>query len=390
MLHRLYLSPGMFGFTRLASYDYFAHVGRALGARFEHAGHELETHVSEVPPTASLRRRAVRLGDLIASTAGDDGPIHLLGHSTGGIDARLVASPAAHLRSVPPDAPWLSRVRSITTMNAPHYGTPLASFFATTKGQQALRVLSAFTVIGLSIGARPLAVASVLIGLLSARDRPIRITLPIIDRAIDSLLALVDDARSPEVRVYLKAITDDQGAMMQLSPESMDLFIAGFFDRPGVVYQSTCSMSPMPSPRKWIDTIGKPWQSVSLALFTGLHGITGAYDRRYPCAFDAAESAEGPGFHADNEALLGRVFVESPTWSANDGCVPIRSQIWGKLVWAGFGDHLDVLGHYNDATPEERPEHRHHDWLTSGSKFDDAAFESLMDAIAAGILKSSA
>ena len=379
----------MFGFTRLASYDYFAHVDRALRARFEHAGHEIETFVSEVPPTASLRRRAVKLGELIASTAGEDGPIHLLGHSTGGIDARLVVSPAAHIHGVPEESPWLPRVRSITMMNAPHYGTPLASFFATTKGQQALRVLSAFTVIGLSIGARPLAVASVLIGLLSARDRPIPVTVPIVDGAIDSLLALVDDARSPELRTYLKAITDDQGAMMQLSPESMDLFIAGFFDRPGVLYQSTCSMSPMPSPRKWIDAIGRPWHSVSLALFTALHGITGAYDRRYPCAFDAAESAEGPGFHAENEAMLARVFVESPTWSANDGCVPIRSQLWGKLVWAGFGDHLDVLGHYNDATPEEEAHLRHYDWLTSGSKFDDAAFESLMDAIAHGMLDAS-
>jgi hypothetical protein len=57
-------------------------------------------------------------------------------------------------------------------------------------------------------------------------------------------------------------------------------------------------------------------------------------------------------------------------------------------VWTGLGDHLDVLGHYDDATPEEKLEQRHHDWLTSGSKFDDAHFDSLMDAIAAGMLKA--
>ena len=41
MLHRVYLSPGMFGFGRLASYDYFAHVIDALGARFRARGVEV-------------------------------------------------------------------------------------------------------------------------------------------------------------------------------------------------------------------------------------------------------------------------------------------------------------------------------------------------------------
>ena len=44
---------------------------------------------SKVAPTASIRRRATRLAELIAKTCeDDDSPIHLLGHSTGGLDAR--------------------------------------------------------------------------------------------------------------------------------------------------------------------------------------------------------------------------------------------------------------------------------------------------------------
>lgn len=389
VIHHIYFSPGMFGFNQLASYDYFAHVERALGARFEKHGDTIESHVSDVLPTASLRRRAAKLAELIGSTASGDGPIHLVGHSTGGLDARLVASPCAELPSHTNVDAWISRVKSVTTMNTPHYGTPLASFFATSKGQQALYALSAFTVIGLSIGARPLAMASALIGIIGKSDRAIGLTLPLLDSSVKSVLSLIDDARNPDVRTYLKAVQEDSGAMLQLSPEAMDLVVAGFENRRGVAYQSTASMAPTPSPRKFIKAIGHPWQSVSLALFAALHGITALVDKRYPCAAAPADlGKDAAALAADNEALLTRAFKESPEYYDNDGCVPIRSQIWGRLVWTGYGDHLDVLGHYNDVTPEQDIALRHHDWLTSGSQFDDASFDALMDAVADGMLKS--
>ncbi len=380
----------MFGFTQLASYDYFGHVSRALDARFRGAGQELVQHVSGVLPTASVRRRAAKLADLVSETCSEDGAIHLLGHSTGGLDARLVASPGeTFLRE--DSEKWLPRLRSVTTMNTPHFGTPLASFFATTRGQQALYALSAFTVVGLSIGARPLAIASLLVNVVGRGDRAFGITLPLLDRSVDSVVRLLDDARSPDVRAYLKAIKDDQGAMLQLSPEAMDLMVAGFDDRPGVVYQSTASMSPSPGARKWLATIGHPWSALSLSLFTALHAVTSDYDRRYPCSPTDLERSETetatPPLDATTDRVLRAALGKTPDLHANDGCVPIHSQIWGKLVWAGLGDHLDVLGHYHDATPEERADFRHHDWLTSGSQFDDARFESLMDAVAKGMLE---
>jgi pimeloyl-ACP methyl ester carboxylesterase len=387
VIHYIYLSPGMFGFTRLASYDYFSHVERALEARFRKAGLAVETHVSDVLPTASVRRRALRLAELIERTATGDGPIHLLGHSTGGLDARLVASPGAQLSKSAEAAPWLPRLRSITTMNTPHYGTPLASFFATAKGQQALYALSAFTVIGLSLGQRPLAIAKVIMSMIGRTDDALGLTLPGLDRSVASLLGLVDDARSPAVRSYLKAIREDQGAMLQLSPEAMDLVLAGFEDRPGVWYQSTASMSPAASYKTWLRTLGHPVHSLSLSLFSALHAITASHDHHYPCARPLADRATN-ALDA-TEVTLAKSLGESPGLQDNDGCVPIRSQLWGTLVWAGLGDHLDVLGHYRDDTPDTRIELRHHDWLTSGSQFNDASFESLMDAIATGMMNSA-
>src|SRR5688572_30360354 len=124
-LAHVYLSPGMFGFARLAAYDYFEHLTRALARRFDAAGWQSQIHVCENHPTASIRRRAARLANMIGQTAGTgDGPIHLVGHSTGGLDARLVASPTVHLGGVH-ELSWQPRLRSVTTLNSPHFGTPL-------------------------------------------------------------------------------------------------------------------------------------------------------------------------------------------------------------------------------------------------------------------------
>ena len=209
----------------------------------------------------------------------------------------------------------------------------------------------------------------------------------VLRRSVDSLLNVVDSARDPGVRSYLRAIEQDQGAMVQLSPEAMDLLLASVADRSGVVYQSTASMSPVPSASTWLEIVGHPFLAASLALFSALHLITGNYDRRYPCASMSADDTPAAGEH--NEAVLLRAFQRSPGLPDSDGVVPIRSQLWGRLIWAGLGDHLDVLGHYRDKHPDEHVDERHHDWLKSGSAFDDDAFESLMDAIAGGMLAAA-
>ena len=394
MLHRIYYSPGIFGFGKLAHYDYFAHVERALESRFLTAGHQVTSHVVGVLPTASVRRRGAMLAEFVSGSCGDDdGPIHLLGHSTGGLDARMVASPSAVLPIGEGMLGWLPRLRSVTMMNTPHFGTPLAKFFATVNGQRILFALSALTFIGLSIGAPPLAAASALVGLVGRTERASRLERHALDRAVDSLLRVLDDAGSLEVRAFLEAIKQDQGAVLQLTPEAMDLFQAGVEDRDGVLYQSTASMAPLPSPRKWLGLMAHPWRALSLSIFTTLHGFTAQQDRRYPCA-----AVRPPGKAGEVEAWAGEQLEAALAASlpspidvrANDGVVPLRSQLWGTLAWAGLGDHLDVLGHFRDDRPAEGLAPRHRDWLTSGSSFDLAQFGALMDAIASGMLKSVA
>lgn len=372
MRHRVFFTPGMFGFGKLASYDYFTHLDRGLKKRFEAKGDEVETFVANVAPTESIPRRAAKLADLVHNTFLASGPaeVHLVGHSTGGLDARLVASPTARLPIHDEKREWVKHLRSVTTLNTPHYGTPLAAFFATVSGQRVLYALSALTFVGLSLGAMPLAAASTLVVIVGRLDRT-TLQLGLLDRATDSLLHLLDDVRGKEVREYLQMILEDQGALIQLAPEAMDLFQAGVENRPGVEYQCVATMAPPPSPQRWAKSLLHPIGAVSMGLFTALFGLSARTSERYPCAAHESDP--------EHDRLLAKAFGTAPGRRNNDGVVPIRSQLWGKLVFTDLADHLDVLGHFDGKATG------HVDWLRSGSKFDLGRFERMLDAVFLGM-----
>jgi triacylglycerol esterase/lipase EstA (alpha/beta hydrolase family) len=370
----------MFGFGKLGSYDYFGHVSRSLVAYFEAHGRRATTHTIEVAPTASIRRRATTLVETVSRICNADtsGDIHFVGHSTGGLDVRLVASPSAHLPVDAAQTRWLSRLRSVTTLNAPHYGTPLASFFATVSGQRMLYALSALTIVALTLGTPPLAAASaimVALGLGGRSGGGASVDASVVTRTTDAILKVFDSSMSGEVREYLRAINEDQGAVIQLTPEAMDLFQAGVENRPDVHYQCTASMAPPPSAGRWARLLVRPWTLVSSTLFATLQQLTSRYDERYPCA--------APFAGDQNEGRLVRSFGRSPGARANDGVVPLRSQIWGEVAWCGYADHLDVLGHFEETGADAL----HIDWMKSGSSFDRVRFAELMTAIGEGMLR---
>jgi hypothetical protein len=151
-------------------------------------------------------------------------------------------------------------------------------------------------------------------------------------------------------------------------------------------------MAPPPSARKLARAMMTPWRAISSTLFAMLYGITSRTDDRYPCA--------PPNVATRRE--LDRELGTAVSLRANDGVVPTASQVWGKIVWAGAADHLDVLGHFpSPPPPVSRPfwsrwmsrpppvADLHVDWLSSGAGFDDAAFAGLMDAIAEGMLAAA-
>ncbi|MBM4357780.1 MAG: hypothetical protein FJ096_06690 [Deltaproteobacteria bacterium] len=368
---RVYLTPGMFGFARLAAYDYFGHVARGLERRFAVRGRSVEVRVCEVHPTASVRRRAAKLAQLVHATSGDAGPIHLIGHSTGGLDARLVASPSVHLGdAIEGRLGWLERLRSVTSINAPHYGTPLATFFATAKGQQLLYAVTALTVTALKLGAPPLSVASALLAALGKTGDVLGLELALIDKLTEPVARLLDDAASRDLRDWLRQVRDDQGGVVQLMPEAMDLFQAGVEDRPSARYQFVASYAPRGGVRDWVSAVRSPWSAVSAVIFRTMQTVTARHDERYPCA-----PRDG------GSALFARTLGHVPERSASDGVVPLASQIWGEPLWVGQGDHLDIVGHFPG--PEG-----HNDWLCSGSHFDLARFDVVMNRVVEGMLQA--
>ncbi len=371
---RVYLSPGLFGFSTLGSYHYFCHIEAGIRQRFQAAGKGVQVHLVDVHPTASIRRRGRKLVDVIDGTYDGTGSIHLFGHSTGGLDARLVASPTMNVSGASVSTRWAGAIRSVTTMNTPHYGTPLASFFATLSGQRLLYALSALTVAVLKLGRPPLALSSSLVAAFAGIEKAVGMQLRLIDTLTDNLVRVLDSATADETAQFLRLIREDQGAIIQLSPESMDLFQAGVEDNDRVHYQCVASFAPVPGVVHWAKYIVRPWSSLSLPIFATLHRLTSLEHARYPCT--------PPGTEADDK--LRAFLSEPPPPLANDGVVPVRSQLWGKLLWAGQGDHLDVVGHFRDADRTDL----HVDWLSSGSGFDAARFQTILDRVVDGMLQS--
>ena len=358
------LVPGLFGFAKLGGFDYFMHVEEALASRFMERGADCEFVLVSSPPTGSIVYRTEVLMDAIQQSCADDaGAIHLVGHSTGGLDVRLLASPSAW-----PDLPdWFDRVRTVTSIATPHYGTPLAYFFTTLAGTRLLEALSLLTYITLRAGGPPLTFLTPLIAALGSVDRVVGIELKALERATDLLLRFLDDEGQTEVREWFAGIHSDQGAIIQLTPESMDIFNAGVEDNPNVRYGSIVTRMPPPGPVRLIRDLRSPIQALSAAVFSTLQVGAGRTSRVYP------PPNPSPEVH---EYLARRLAVEIDN-SLNDGLVPTISMVWGEVLWAGTADHLDVLGHFHGDRDSS-----HTDWMVSGAGFREDDFDEAMDALA--------
>ena len=365
MRHHIYLIPGFFGFSNFGDLKYFAHVTEVLEAALRQRGIEVSVHYVRTLPTASLRRRALKLLEVMAETADGDGPIHLIGHSSGGLDARLVASSGASLVDTPEGTALVGRVRSVVTVVTPHRGTPLAPFFDSILGARLLQLLSLATIYVLRYGKMPLGVVAAMARVFvrqdnSPGDDPL-------DQVYDQLLSDFSEDRQRAIRQFFKEVGQDTSLIGELLPKNMATFNATTRDAPGVRYGCVVARGKTPGFTSTLSAGLNAYAQASHALYVGLYSLA---------ARTPPDRVVMPTWEQLQALRAG--WRDEPDERANDGIVPSLGQVWGHVICAVTADHHDVIGHFDE--PSHDPPH--YDWLTSGSGFKRRDFEVLWASVA--------
>ena len=364
--HDIYLVPGFFGFANLGEFKYFGHVRAFLKEQFAARGQRARITVVRTHPTASLPRRAVRLLETMAAAPRRRGRVvHLIGHSSGGLDVRLVTTPGVRLPTALDVKQLTDPVRSVITVVTPNHGTPLASLFNSLLGQKLLHVLSVTTIYVLRTGHLPLSVLLRLGAIFTQLD-DLALNSAVLDQVFGEVLADFSPGRRRAVSKLFGEVAQDQSLLAQLTPEALDMFNALTHDRPEVRYGCVVAQARRPGIGSTMAAGLDPTAQATHAMYATLHRLAGDIPR-----------GRLPALTRPQACALRSAYGRVPDARANDGLVPTRTQVWGNVVHAARGDHLDVIGHFG--APKHHPPH--YDWLATGTGFDTAQFTALWSAV---------
>lgn len=365
---RIFLVPGFFGFSNLGELTYFSAVMELLSHRLAELGLDARVQAVSTLPTASLRARAAALARTVAlSDLPEDADIHFVGHSSGGLDVRLLVAPGVLLPTDLDVDAIAARTKTVVTLATPHHGTPLASMATGVLGQKLLQTLSILTMHALKFGRRPLRGVVRAAQLLVRLDDLIGMGDSILDQLYAQVLSDFSEAHSESLEQFLGHVRVDQALLPQITPDGLDLFNSATRDRPGVRYASVITRS---RPPRLLDTFAvglDPFAQASHAIYHALYRLT---SQMPPARLSVLSDA-----HV--ESLISG-YGKVPEPSANDGMVPTLSQVWGDIIHISRADHLDVMGYYGD--PKAGPAHV--DWLVTRSGFDRARFRAVWGAVA--------
>jgi triacylglycerol lipase len=365
VVSRVYLIPGFFGFANFGELRYFAHVEELLTSQLAALGRSFQVIRVDTLAAGTLARRTARLREMLVHTAGgDDDPIHLVGHSTGALDARQLLCPD-RAREVDDDV--VRRVRSVISIAGAHRGTPLASTFRSAFGKDLLRVLGALTVQTIRLGPLSIGTAAAVAGLFSLVDSAVGAKKDLIDQIEEQILSDFSDDKRAVLEAFFNELSVDQGLLDELSPEFARHFDQQTRDREGVRYGCVVTKAAPPTLQRVLSLGLHAYAQGSHAVFHALWNVTSRFraDALPTSAIDASR-------------MLREQQGGIPVETDNDGIVPTLSQFHGQLVRAVQADHHDVIGHFDD--PGHQPPHV--DWLISGSGFRRPQFEALWRDVA--------
>lgn len=368
----VYLVPGFFGFTSLGALNYFHRVRETLESAFHRRNLDAKIVECSTRPTGSITHRADCLLQDVLDTGGlQADEIHFVGHSTGGLDIRLLVTPGVCLRPGDDEAEIGKRTRTVISVATPHFGTPLANFFSTIQGRHILQLLTLLATT--TYGRHGIFWSAQLLQLVARIDDFVGRDRTFLDALSQRLLRQLTLNERDPIWEFLREVSADQGGIIQLTPEGMHLFNAAVIDRPGVQYKCMVTASPPQFSHRLHDLLA-PGRVTMALLYALLYKLTSREHMHYPYPSPAAE-AEGK--------IQNR--LPFPLGSeTNDGIVPTLSQVYGELVDAVIGDHLDVVGQFAYAGGDPLS-----DWLPSGAQFDEQRFGHVWDVIADTIAQNS-
>ena len=358
--HHVLLVPGFFGFGKFGELSYFSGVREAIESSFESLG--LAVTVTEVPslPMSSIRYRAALVLETLAAVASKaEGPIHLIGHSTGGLDARLAIAPTASLPSKVVFEAY-DRVKTLVTVCTPHYGTPVATYFTRPMGRFLIRTLGRYLIFMLERGQMPLKLL-LRLGYLVVRARdPFRKRRSAFDELYDKLLSDLSESRMVELATFLKAVVKDQSLLFQLTPAGCDLLNACTAD-PKIAYASVVACSTPPSFRNAWRSLRDLYAQLMFPVYAFLYRTA----RR--------DELGAPPLSPPQISQLAEGESRLPVRADSDGLVPTLSQVWGRVLYFAHADHLDVVGQYGLSSQAAATG----DWIPSYSAFGPEQFLEL-------------
>jgi pimeloyl-ACP methyl ester carboxylesterase len=360
--------PGFFGFGAFGPngapiIEYFKFARTVLRAEL---GPDVVVLMHQPPPTGPLALRAASLHKSLENllTDGVDSQpvhrVHLIGHSTGGVDARLVSN-AKYLWPGAPDRAQrksvIDRIASVTTISAPHRGAPLAANLR--PGMElAIPALWFASILAsrdaLSIAGHAGTVLETLEQMIISRTTP--------EWELIARLANVDAKTAQDIRRFLDEVVRDHRLVGDLTPDAMTLLNRDIAGADHEHFYSVVSVAPAPK---------RSLSNASMLLRDPLRRAL------YLFTYNLSRSVPPVGARWPvGSWVLGRpegLRVDEP--GANDGIVPTWSQtLDGRAECIVCSDHLDIIGHYQGAGTT---------FFRSGSGFDDEVFRSAWRRISA-------
>lgn len=366
------LVPGFLGFTRFGNFSYFADRVMAVlrGALEAQLGHPVPVVPCTTLPTHRLAARQAHLlrflQDLTGKVPGVE-RFHLVGHSTGGVDAQLLTCEPKLS-----GAPWTvgdmlvrRKIKSVTTIAAPHYGTALAD-----------SALARFVERGWPT---PAAVPAFL--------RVSWDLLRLLPQQIEAPAALHPDW-TPEALKFVLQVVQHRELIADLRPAAMEALRLNA--TPDLEIALSCFVTAA-EPRVDIDPPSEPF-------FVDLYGLTKPRNDRptSPAVKEAIALLTRLTYAASSDALIrspvGKLPDHIGCW-LNDGVVNTARQIVnpGKPAELGgivVADHGDVLGHYDRRDALIPGAVLNAGLFHSGAGFGDDEFFTLYQRVAEHIVRA--